>query len=492
MNSHGNPHPAGGKTKRAIAKNFLWLFFGGTGSRFLKALIILYAARVLGAEGYGIFSYALALGGLFIFFKNIGVDTILTREVAKKKEKEEESRHFATSLWIEFGLLAITALAIIFIAPLLSTVKAATLLLPLVVLVLIFDDLRDFFVAYFRGKERMELEALALAVANVAMVGLGLLALHLFGTPFAFMVAYAAASALSVVAIIGFLKPVIFNIVRDFTKEKVLPILNASWPLAVGGFASVFLFNVDIVMLGWWRTPDDIGLYSAAQRLVGISAFFSGLVATATFPALSRFARNEAKEQFKTLFEGAVRIILLISIPFAAGGLVLGKSLIGFIFGPDFVPSFTVFAIFLFSVLVIHPMPIFSNLILAFNKQAKTVFYAFIAAFLNIVLNIILIPPYGIVGAAITTLIAFLVYNILFWRFSKKLADYQILSGLPKILLSAILMGLFAFTLQYAGIHVLVNVIISSAFYFAALHFLKEKTLTEAIELVQRLRSAKA
>ncbi|MDD5146011.1 MAG: flippase, partial [Candidatus Pacebacteria bacterium] len=377
-----NSYSGGGTTKEIIAKNFTWLFLGNTGSRFLKALIVLYAARILGTEGYGIFSYALGLGGLFVFFKNIGIDGLLTREVAKKKENE--SRYFSTSLWIEFGLLVITALAILFIAPFLSTARAATLLLPLVTIIIVFDDLRDFFIAYFRGKERMELEALAVGVANVAIVALGLMALYFFGTPFAFMVAYAVASFLGVIVILRFLRPVIFNIARDFSKEKVLPILSAAWPLAFAGFASVFLFNIDIVMLGWWKTTGDIGLYSVAQRLVGILAFFSGLVATATFPALARFARSETKEQLKKLFEGTVRIILLISIPFVLGGLIVGKSLLGFIFGQDFVPSFTAFAILLFSVLVIHPMPIFSNLFFAFNKQIKLVPYAFIAAFLNI------------------------------------------------------------------------------------------------------------
>ena len=55
--------------KAKILKNFLWLLVGNSGSRLLKAIIIIYAARKLGVEGYGVFSYALGLAGFFVFLK---------------------------------------------------------------------------------------------------------------------------------------------------------------------------------------------------------------------------------------------------------------------------------------------------------------------------------------------------------------------------------------------------------------------------------------
>ncbi|PIU98388.1 hypothetical protein COS61_01740, partial [Candidatus Wolfebacteria bacterium CG03_land_8_20_14_0_80_40_12] len=66
--------------RQTVAKNVFWLSAGELGSRVFRAFIIIYAARVLGAAEYGVFSYVMALTGFFTLFSDIGVSPLLTRE----------------------------------------------------------------------------------------------------------------------------------------------------------------------------------------------------------------------------------------------------------------------------------------------------------------------------------------------------------------------------------------------------------------------------
>ncbi len=466
----------------AIFKNFTWLFLGNAGSRLFKSLIVIYAVRKLGAEGYGIFSYVLALAGFFTFFKNIGVDSILTREVAKRPK--EDHNYFSTALGIEIILLIVTAALIIFVAPFFSgsEVKSAIALFPFAALIFIFDDLRDLFVAFLRGKEKMELEALVIVAGNIFLAFFGFIALYLLPTPKSFLIANAAASLVGVSAAAFLLRPFIGGVVKNFTKNLVAPILKSAWPFAVGGLAGAFLFNLDVVMLGWWRTAAEIGLYSAAQKIVGILAIFSGFIATATFPSLSRFSHSD-QEKMKIVLRGALKIIFVVAIPLIVGGLVLKDPLMGFIFGLGYVPAANAFAILLFSILAIHSLPILTNALFVFDKQAKMIKYALASSLSNLALNFLLIPKYGMEGAAVATTISFFVYAILLWRETKNLHEFHIVPELSKSASAALIMGIFAFFLKVLGINVLANVAVSGAFYFLCLYLLKEKILEEIFAL---------
>ena len=462
--------------KAIIFKNFFWLFAGNVGSRFFKAAIIIYAARRLGVDGYGIFSYAVGLAGFFVFIKNIGIDAVLTREVAKDPEKQH--KYLSTAFWIEIILLVITFLLIIFIAPFFSGVKGAAILLPFVALALIFDDLRDLFIAFFRGKEKMELEALVMVAANISLAIFGFIVLFFLPTPKLFAMSTAAASLLGLIAAAFLIKPFMKGILRNFTKDMVSPMLKSAFPIAIGGFAGVFLFNVDIVMLGWWRDANEIGFYSAAQKIVGMLAIFSGFISVVTFPNLSRFAHSDSQQKIKKLAETSLKIIFIIALPLVIGGVILKSSLIGFIFGASYLPAANAFAILLFSILAIHPLPIYSNILFAFDKQAKLIKYAVIASVCNVALNFILIPKYGIEGAAATTLVSFFVYIFLIRRSMKHIYDFNFL-GLLKVAISALLMGFLAYILNIVGIHIIINIVISGASYFSLLYLIKEPIMKE-------------
>ena len=90
-------------SRQTIAKNSFWLSLANFGGRAIKAAIIIYAARVLGAAGYGVFSYVITLAGFFSLFMDPGINNVLIREGAKVSEGER-AKTFGTIFIIKLGL----------------------------------------------------------------------------------------------------------------------------------------------------------------------------------------------------------------------------------------------------------------------------------------------------------------------------------------------------------------------------------------------------
>ena len=466
-----------------ILKNFIWLFVGNAGSRFLKAVITIYAARKLGVEGYGIFSYALGLAGFFIFFKNIGVDAILTREMVKNPE--EKHKYFFTAFLIEIVLLIITAFLVIFIAPLFSKMTSAVILLPFVAFMLIFDDLIGLFSAFFRGIEKMELESIINIATNIAIVFFGFLALYLFATPMAFVIGYMLASATGMILAIVLVGNYTRFSFENFNRNFIIPILRSAWPFAISGLAGMFFFNVDVILMGWWRTTSEIGLYAAAQKLSGILNLGITLIGISIFPILSRFANDKNREKMKFLMENVMRLAFFITIPLIIGGVILRNQLMIFIFGMEYASADGAFAILLFSIAAIYPFTILNNFVFAYNKHLRMVRYSLASSICNLTLGFLLIPKYGMIGASLAMVASNFIYLSLLWRFSKKINNFYVFSGIYKIFIAALFMGIITFILNNGGLHVIINILISGLLYIFILHWLKEKVLEELWLLVK-------
>ncbi|MEK7149433.1 MAG: flippase [Patescibacteria group bacterium] len=468
-----------------ILKNFLWLGTSQVGSRLIKSAITIYAARALGTAGYGVFSYAMALTGFFIFFKNIGVDSILTREVARRPAEREQL--FATSFWLEIGLLAVTAFLLFFIAPLFNRIPEALILIPVLAVMLIADDLKDLFVAFFRGIEKMEWEAIVVVATNIAIVIFGFVALLISASPLYLALAYAAAAVFGAFLAGG----IIFfrhtkGFFRSFDRNLIAPILRSAWPIAFGGLASIFLFNIDIVMLGFWRTVDDVGIYAAVQKIVGILTVIPTLVGASTFPMFSRLAHVKDSARVRQVMESLIGALFLFAAPLVLGGTVLGASLLKFIFGSAYGAGANAMAVLLFSIFPIFLMVIFANFIFAYDEQRKTIGYPIIASLVNVGLNFLLVPRLGMIGASLATVASSMIYAFLMFRFCRKIEEFSLWRGFQKVLVAAIIMTIFTWSIQLLNLHVILNIILSAALYFFILKLLKEKMLEEILAIVKK------
>lgn len=464
-------------TRQTVAKNTFWLSLGNIGGRLLRAIIIIYAARVLGAADYGVFSYALSLAAFFTIITDIGVNGILTRETARSLELK--SQYFSTAFFIKAVLLAISILLILFVAPLFTKIEAALPLIPIIAFLTAVDAIRDFGFAFVRGLEKMQVEAGVFIFTNVAVVVLGIAALLIAPTSINLAIGYTAGSLLGTLAMIFTLRREYLNVFRYFKKELVYTILSAAWPFALVGLLASIMINTDTIMLGWFRTASEIGLYAAAQRPVQLLYIIPAIIATSFFPTFSRISSSGDKEKFRKVLETALLAVFLIALPITAGGIILGKDIIGFIYGEAYLGAANALKILLLTTLLVYPGTVISRALFAYDKQKTFIISAFIGAVGNIILNGLLIPAHGIIGAALATIIAQTLNNGYIWFKMKKFNYFGVLGSLRKIIAATLVMAVFVYLLAYLEVNLLINIAASALVYFGALLLLKESLVKE-------------
>lgn len=474
--------------EQTIVKNIFWLS-ATQGSRVLRVITLIYAARILGAAEYGLFSYALGIMAVLSFLSDIGTDDILTREIAKNKDKG--SNYFATVFWIRIVLVLITILVIIAAVPYVAKDESIGSLLYLTIFLVIFNNLQSLVLSYLRGLEKMEQEALIVTILNLAMALSGFFILTFKPSAQSLLIVYAFSGGMAFLVSIIVCWKIFKRISLDFNKTIAVQILKNCWPIVISGSLGIVTFNFDLVMLGWWRTSAEIGLYSAGQKIIQILYTLPTILATGIFPTLSLIINNGNSSKEKLINERSITIIFLFTFPIVAGGIVLSQSILNFVYGLEYAAGANAFRILLLDLCLIFPSMIISNLVLAHNQQKKFLKYAGIASSIDIGLNIVFIPVFGIIGAAISTLISQIVNYILTLNAIKKVSYFQIMPYLKKIIPSSIAVGLLSFILAEAGTHVVTNIILSGIFYLALLVFLKEKIIYRLLDISKIIRSQK-
>jgi len=464
-------------TKQTVVKNVAWLSVSQIAGRIFRGLFIIFAARLLGATEYGVFSYALGLAGFFTPFADVGITSILTRDASR--DPKRSSSYFATSFWIKIFLLVFTTLLIIFVAPLFSKINSIEVLLYFVALLTIFDNFREFFISLFRAQEKMELEALVNVSMNIAIAAIGAVILYISKTAEAVTISYVGSAGVGVL-IAGFLvRGHLKKVFEDFDKKLISPTLKAALPIVGISLLGVFMLNIDVIIIGWFRTAAEIGYYSAGQKIVQLLYVIPAIIASAFFPIISRAVEKKENQKISLIMERAISAIFALALPLTIGGIILGAPLIKFLYGAEYLPAILTFQILLLTNFVVFPQTLLSNFIVAYNKQAKIAIYVGISAIGNVVLDLLLIPKFGIAGSAAATVIVQLLYNFLTWNMVKKINPFKTLIYLKKIFVATIGMGISAFLLNLIQLPVLLNIAISALIYGGILLALKEPIIEE-------------
>lgn len=463
------------KQKQTIAKNAFWLFFGQIGGRMLRAILIIFAARVLGPESWGAFSYATTLAVLLLLFSDIGVSAIVTRESARNPELKYQ--YFSTAFFLKIGFLLICGAILIFGGSFITRIPEARSLLPLIAVLLIFDNLRNFGFAVSRATEKMQWEAINEIITNFFIIIAGfyllIIAPNSVNLTFAYIIGAGAGMILTVILLKDYFK----NIFTHFRYRLIRPIINSSLPFALASFLGAIMINTDLIMLGWLRPPAEVGFYSAAQKPIQVLYTLASLFATSLFPTLAKFCGE--KEKTKNLLEKSVSSALFIALPIAASGFILSKPLIILLFGTEYAPASVAFQTLILTIPIIFSSVIVSNALLAHNQQKKFIWFAALGAIGNIIFNFLLIPTLGIFGCSLSTLITQIIANSFIWKKIKEVINFSIISRILKIIAASVLAAVAAWIFNYLNMPALANLALITLIYLSFLTALKEKLLKE-------------
>lgn len=473
-------------TRQTIAKNTFWLFFGNISSRLIKAGIIIYAARILGAEEWGVFSYALSLAAFFTVFTDFGMSTVITRESSKNLSVQE--KYFTTSLVIKIVMTVLAIAAFLVLAPLIVKQRAVMALLPIIILLVSLDGMRDFAASLSRAWEKMEIEAAIQILTNIAIVIGGFVALYYYRTSYSLSVGYTVGVAIGMLAALYPFRRYFKNIRQSFDPNLIKPILYASWPIGMLALMTATMLNTDTIMIGWFRDISDVGYYSAGQRIAQIIFMVPALLSTALFPSFAKFAAD--KERFANALERSILMLLMIGIPMAIGGALLAKDIMYLIYGDQYLAGSLAFAIMCLTIISGFVAPVLGNAIFALDKERKLFTYVILGISGNFLFNLLLIPRFGITGAALSTLINQTIITLYLSHKLNQEVSILIRRKLPNILAASLVLFVIVLGLSLLELPVIITIIAAAVAYGYILYILQEPVFMEiAIPLIRRIKT---
>ncbi len=461
--------------KQTFLKNAFWLTGGTAVSRIVRAFMIIYAARILGTEGYGVFSYALSLAAFFTIFSDIGLSGLLTRELVQKPA--EVGRYIATTLRIKFAFIVLGIAFTLLVAPWFIKIDAARSLLPIVALLLAFDSMRIFIFAITRSKNKMEIESGLSVLTDVFITVFGFVALFLLPDARWLAIAYTAGSGLGLFVAFFVIRRWTGDFFKEFDRSLVKPILSSAWPFAVMGLLGGFMINIDTIIIGWFRSAGELGLYGAVQRPIQVFYMIPGFINVSLFPLLSKFAHEKRNERTKAVLERAITGALAVALPLTIGGIIVGVPFIRLVFGAQYLESALTFQLLLLTLIPIFAGSIIGNAAFAYDRQKIFLASVGMGAAANVVLDLLLIPLYGIAGSAVATIIAQIISNGYVYAKFRQTVSVSVFPSLGKITLASFGMGIGVFGVMRAGWTIIPTIIFGVIVYTGLLFILKEPLL---------------
>ncbi len=469
-------------TAQTIAKNTFWLSFGEIFGRLLRVGLIFYAARVLGAAGYGVFSYMSSLAAILTVFSDMGVSAILIREGAKGEEFRKT--YFATALFIKLIVILISFATIVLVAPRITTIPLPSTLVYAIGVLVVFDALRVFGNAVFRAEERMQFEAGTNILTQFIILIGGLYVLTFVPSPANLAIAYAIGSAIGLFLVVYLIKKYFRGIFKSFHRDLVKTILIAGWPIGVSSIFGGVLVNMDSIMIGWFLNAEQVGYYAAAQKPITFLYLLPAFIVGSLLPVMARYARDD-KEKFRDIMERGLSMTILLAYPLVAGITLNAQKIISIVYGTEFISAAVPMIILSLTLLITFPGAVIMNAIFSFNRQKEMVPMWIVGTILNALLNLYLIPIMGIVGAAITSLTSQLVVVGVFWYKMRKISHFTILKRTFSIVKATLLMIVAILAGNLLNLPFILLVPLSILVYLSALILFKDATLADITNTVR-------
>ena len=195
----------------------------------------------------------------------------------------------------------------------------------------------------------------------------------------------------------------------DLPRPRRFPIKNYLTPLSVlfiNSLATTIYVNSDVTMLGFFLDDNQVGLYGFASKVYNVLKYLINAAVIVTIPRLTALVHKD-REKYCRLTETVLYALVLLQFPLSTGLFMLSKSIVIVAGGPQYIESRSSLMVLSFSLVFALLGSICTNCILIIHKLEKRVLTAtLISALVNVILNLLLIPLIGIIGAAITTVIA--------------------------------------------------------------------------------------
>ena len=423
------------KNHQGFMKYFIntsWLF----GEKILRMVVGLFVgiwvARYLGPEQFGLFSYAQSFVGLFTAIATLGLDGIVVRELVKDDTRRDEL--IGTAFWLKlmgaFGVLIVLAIAVNFTSndsytnSLVFIIASATIFQS-------FNVVDMYFQSKVLSKYIVYANVISLFISSIVKIAFILNEAPLIA--FAWVILFD-----SFILASGFIYFYLKNRCHSeqlehhsvldtessfawgFNKSTALSLLKDSWPLILSGIVISIYMKIDQVMIKEMMNAQAVGQYAAAVRLSEAWYFIPMAIVSSLFPSIINAKKVSDKlylERLQRLYSLMVWLAIAIALPMT----FLSDWVVNLLYGNAYQEAGSVLMIHIWTGVFVFLGVAFSHYLIVENLMMKSFYRTALGTILNIIFNFILIPKYGIYGAAIATLLGQMTANLIYDIFDKTL-----------------------------------------------------------------------
>lgn len=403
-----------GKIKQALAnlaqrpnlmaalRNLGWLVFDRVFRLGVSFVVTLWLARYLAPELFGVYNYAIAFTALFSVVATFGLQSVVVQYLVDKPDQQNFTLASAFVIQLAGGVIAfvISVLVAFNLVGSEPSVLVAVLLLSTINLFRFSDTIRYYFESRVQSKRIVVTENLVFMLIVLLRIAMILLEFPLIYFV-ALLVLEAVLTTLAFLWLFGVHK---LKALR-FDNSNFLSVLKVAWLLALSVGAAMLYMRVDQIMLASLLNQEAVGIYSAAVRISEIWYVFPAVIVGSVFPRIIRELRVDAARANRQLDV----LLTAFSIVSVSVGLLIGNystEIIIFLFGEDYRASASVLSIHVWSSVFVFSGILGSRWLVAMDMQKVLLVSTLIGVVANIAMNYLMIPVYGVEGAAWATLVA--------------------------------------------------------------------------------------
>jgi PST family polysaccharide transporter len=388
---------------QSIIANAGWLFIDKILRMGVGLFVTVWVIRYLGPERYGALNFSVAFVALFAVLATLGLDGIVVRDIVHDPSCKNET--LATAFVLKLlGSCVSLVLSVVVIFMLRRGESLYWWLVGIAAVAIIFQatDAIDF---WYQAEVRSKYTVYArnAAFLTIALLKIGLI---IFNAP---VIAFACATLGEAVLVSAGLL-MIFRLQGNLLRPRLATISRAkgllirSWPLFLSSIFGIILMRIDQVMLGQMRGPKEVGIFSAALALSEIWYFIPIAITSSVFPAMVNAWKVDENRFYQRLRElYLIMVFLSFSVAFVL--TLLSNQVVIRLYGQEYRESGAVLAIHCWAGVFIF-LGLASNMwYLMKNLNHYTLYRCVLGAVVNICLNFALIPEYGAIGAAVSTLL---------------------------------------------------------------------------------------
>lgn len=402
-----------------ILENSKWLLFDNIVRFGGGFLVTAWMARYLGPGQFGAFNYAFAFASFFTFLGTLGLNEIIVRNIIRIPSQRDDIIGTAFLLRILGGTIAFGfALALIsFFSPSDTTTHWLVGILTAGIIFQSFDVIDFYFQSQLQS--RYVVWARIVAFIFVSLFKIFLILKH--ASLIAFAWAWSLEFLLAGIGLVFVYRLRGFSLkIERFQNRIAQSLMRDSWPMILSGIAVMINMRIDQIMIRHMLGEREVGIYAAAAKVSEAWYLIGMIIISSTFPIIMNL-KKESESLYRKKCRQLYKVLIIVGAVAFCATFLMAKPIIFLLYGQAYSQSSAVLSMHVLGVVFVYLGAASTYALVANGLQKYHIYRTVLGCAVSVVLNLILIPRFGLMGAVYSMLCSYCisVFSILFFKETK-------------------------------------------------------------------------